>query len=50
MNDGLDLKKYESLAEYLVDRKIDRLTEIARLEMEGLNRQEISGRVGEHWW
>jgi hypothetical protein len=50
LNDGLELKKYESMAEYLVDREIYRLTEIARLEQEGLHRQKILDRVGEHWW
>jgi hypothetical protein len=38
------------MADYLVDREIDRLTEIARLEDEGLGMDEILDRVGEHWW
>ena len=41
---------YDSLADYLVDREIDRLTEIARLEQEGLNEESIFELVGEHWW
>lgn len=43
-------QQYESMADYLVDREIDRLTEIARLEQEGLDAVEILERVGEHWW
>lgn len=43
-------KKYESVADYLVDREIDRLTEIARLEQDGLDEKSILKLVGEHWW
>lgn len=47
---GARPREYESMADYLVDREIDRLTEIARLEEEGLGMDEILERVGEHWW
>ncbi len=47
---GAAPKKYESVADYLVDREIDRLTEIARLEQEGFDEESILERVGEQWW
>ena len=47
---GAVQKTYDSMADYLVDREIDRLTEIARLEQEGLDIDDILERVGEHWW
>lgn len=43
-------REFDSMADYLVEREIDRLTEIARLEMEGLAMDEILECVGEHWW
>ena len=43
-------REYDSMADYLVDREIDRLTEIARLEQESLGMDEILERVGENWW
>ncbi|MBX3077112.1 hypothetical protein KF913_24590 [Candidatus Obscuribacterales bacterium] len=42
--------KYDSVADYLVDREIERLTEIARLEQEGFDEESILELVGEQWW
>lgn len=47
---GRPPRMYESMADYLVDREIERLTEIARLEQEGLDAEETLERVGEQWW
>ena len=47
---GATPKEYDNMADYLVDREIDRLTEIARLEQEGIHMDDILERVGEHWW
>lgn len=49
-NGGAAPKNYEKLADYLVDREIDRLTEIAQLEDDGYDCHKIIERVGEHWW
>lgn len=49
-NGGITPRDYASLADYLVDREIDRLAEIARLEQEGVDDDEILERVSEHWW
>ena len=43
-------REYDSMADYLVDREIDRLTEIARLEQKGSPMNEIRERVGENWY
>lgn len=43
-------RQYDSLAERSVDIEIERLTEIARLEQEGLDSATILEIVGEHWW
>ena len=47
---GAKPRVYESMADYLVDREIDRLTEIEGLKMQGLSMEESLERVGEHWW
>jgi hypothetical protein len=49
-NGGVAPIEYESVADYLVDREISRLQEIARLEQEGFDQEEIIERVGEYWW
>ncbi len=47
-NGGAAPKKYENMADYLVDREIDRLAEIAQLENDRYEYQEILERIGEH--
>jgi hypothetical protein len=47
---GAARKKYENLADYLVDHEIDRLTEMARLEDKGCDYEEIVEQVDQHSW